>query len=73
MQDDKNKQNTHKYESNAERDQDEGQMNNGTLGGDMGVIGGSSNNQRESGGSEEPKSGSQNNDDRAGNPHGNNE
>jgi hypothetical protein len=28
-------------ESNAERDQDHGNMNNGTIGGNMGIIGGS--------------------------------
>lgn len=43
MADDKNKQNA---ESNAERDQDEGSMNNGTIGGDMGIVG-SSNDQDE--------------------------
>lgn len=39
MEDDKNKQNINTDESNAERDQDEGEMNNGTLGGSLGVIG----------------------------------
>lgn len=38
MVDDKNKQNTEKAESNDERDQDEGNMNNGVIGGDMGTI-----------------------------------
>ncbi|WP_018612477.1 hypothetical protein [Segetibacter koreensis] len=35
MTEDKNKQNTGRNESNAERDQDEGSMNNGTIGGNM--------------------------------------
>lgn len=41
MEDDKNKQFTNTVASNAERDQDEGEMNNGTLGGSLGVIGSS--------------------------------
>ncbi len=40
MADNKN-QSTEKNESNAERDQDEGNMNNGTIGGDMGIQGSS--------------------------------
>lgn len=35
MENDKNQQQT--GSSNAERDQDEGSMNNGTIGGDMGI------------------------------------
>ncbi len=46
MPEDKKQQTTEKNESNAERDQDEGSMNNGTIGGDMGIIG-SSNDQDE--------------------------
>lgn len=38
MTEDKNKQNTGRNESNAERDQDEGSMNNGTIGGNMGTM-----------------------------------
>lgn len=45
MEDNKN-QDAGKNESNAERDQDEGSMNNGTIGGNMGIIG-SSNEQDE--------------------------
>ena len=41
MTEDKNKQNIGRNESNAERDQDEGSMNNGTIGGNMGTIGSS--------------------------------
>lgn len=40
---DKNKQDTALNESNAERDQDEGRMNNGTLGGNMEIKDSSSN------------------------------
>lgn len=50
MEDNKDKQDMHEVESNAKRDQDEGQMNNGTIGGNMGVIGGSN--------ADEPGSGS---------------
>ena len=47
MTDNRNQQNTEENnESNAERDQDEGSMNNGTIGGNMGIIG-SSNEQDE--------------------------
>ena len=46
MEDNKNQQGTENNESNAERDQDEGSMNNGTIGGNMGIIG-SSNEQDE--------------------------
>ncbi len=41
MADDKKQQNIENLESNAERDMDEGNMNNGTIGGSMGVIGSS--------------------------------
>lgn len=41
MTDNKNQQNAGNAESNDERDQDEGGMNNGTIGGSMGVIGSS--------------------------------
>lgn len=41
MDNNKNQESTEKIESNAERDQDEGSMNNGTIGGDMGIIGSS--------------------------------
>ena len=34
---DNKKENTIKNESNDERDQDEGSMNNGTIGGDIGI------------------------------------
>lgn len=37
----KNEQNTGIDKSNAERDQDEGSMNNGTLGADLGIKGNS--------------------------------
>ena len=40
MEDNKD-QNAEKFESNAERDQDLGNMNNGTIGGNMGIIGNS--------------------------------
>jgi hypothetical protein len=46
MTDDKNQKNTERAESNAERDQDHGNMNNGTIGGNMGIIS-SSNDQDE--------------------------
>lgn len=36
-----NKKDDEKVESNAERDQDEGSMNNGTIGGSMGIEGSS--------------------------------
>lgn len=45
-----------KNESNAERDQDEGSMNNGTIGGSLGIIG-SSNDQDESNYSKTPHDG----------------
>lgn len=48
MQDEKNKQEIQQADSNAERDQDEGQMNNGVIGGNMGVIGNNGKNQPES-------------------------
>lgn len=48
MEDDKNKQSITQNESNAERDKDEGEMNNGTIGGNMGVIGSSNEDQPES-------------------------
>lgn len=70
MQDDKNKQNTPNYESNAERDQDEGNMNNGTLGGNMGVIG-NNEDQPESVGSKESKTESQNTDNSSNKKDGN--
>ncbi len=41
MPDNSNKQNAANNESNAERDQDEGSMNNGTIGGSMGISSGS--------------------------------
>lgn len=42
MPDNKNQQNTGENNaSNAERDQDEGSMNNGTIGGSMGIAGSS--------------------------------
>lgn len=56
MEDNKNQQNTENIESNEERDQDEGSMNNGTLGGNMGIIG-SSNEQDEADYSKVPHSG----------------
>ena len=47
MPDNRNQQSIEENnESNAERDQDEGSMNNGTIGGNMGIIG-SSNDQDE--------------------------
>ena len=39
MANDKNQQSSVENESNAERDQDEGSMNNGTIGGNMGDSG----------------------------------
>lgn len=39
MENDKNQQQEQAAMSNAERDQDEGSMNNGTIGGDMGISG----------------------------------
>jgi hypothetical protein len=59
MENDKNKQSTSLDESNAERDQDEGQMNNGTIGGDMGVVGSTNEDQTESS-SKEAKTGNEN-------------
>ncbi len=56
MEDNKNQQGTENNESNAERDQDEGSMNNGTIGGNMGIIG-SSNEQDEADYSKVPHSG----------------
>ncbi|MEJ7682886.1 MAG: hypothetical protein WKG06_34530 [Segetibacter sp.] len=56
MEDNRDQQNTQKTESNAERDQDEGSMNNGTIGGDMGIID-SSNKQDEEDYSKVPHSG----------------
>ena len=57
MTDNRNQQNTEENnESNAERDQDEGSMNNGTIGGNMGIIG-SSNDQDEADYSRVPHSG----------------
>ena len=38
MVNDKNKQNIERAESNDERDQDEGNMNNGAIGGNMGTM-----------------------------------
>jgi len=59
MENDKNKQSTSLDESNAERDQDEGQMNNGTIGGDMGVVGSTNEDQTEIS-SKEAKTGNEN-------------
>src|SRR4028118_1673983 len=57
MPDNKDQQNTEENNpSNAERDQDEGNMNNGTIGGNMGIIG-SSNDQDEADYSKVPHSG----------------
>lgn len=57
MPDNRNQQNIEENnESNAERDQDEGSMNNGTIGGNMGIIG-SSNDQDEADYSKVPNSG----------------
>lgn len=58
MEDDKNST-AEKPKSNAERDQDEGSMNNGTIGGDMGIIG-SSNEQDEANYSRVPHDGGSN-------------
>jgi len=55
----KNEQNTEINESNAERDQDEGSMNNGAIGGDMGIKG-NSNEQDEAEYSRVPHSGGSN-------------
>lgn len=41
MEDNKNQEKAENIESNAERDQDEGSMNNGTIGGSMGIEGSS--------------------------------
>lgn len=56
MADNKNQQNTETNVSNAERDQDEGSMNNGTIGGDMGITG-SSNDEDEANYSKVPHQG----------------
>lgn len=56
MEDNEKQQNTENNDSNAERDQNEGSMNNGTLGGNMGIIG-NSNEQDEADYSKVPHSG----------------
>lgn len=58
MAEDKNKpkQDAEDLGSNEERDQDEGSMNNGTIGGNMGIIG-SSNDEDEANYSRTPHSG----------------
>src|SRR3954447_15585812 len=56
MEDNKKQQDSQNAESNAERDQDEGSMNNGTIGGNMGIVG-SSNDQDEANYSRVPHQG----------------